>query len=94
MRSYSLVVLTPTGPVYRAQVISLVAPAVGGKLGVLAGHMPLVTVLNQGTLLCREDSGVWVQFATGSGILEVRPGGVEVTVDWAQRVPLSVPPRY
>ncbi|MCU0610229.1 MAG: F0F1 ATP synthase subunit epsilon [Candidatus Eisenbacteria bacterium] len=94
LADYPLAVVTPVGTVYSARVLSVVAPGLSGRLGVLARHMPLLCVLRPGPLLCHEASGVWLQFEVEAGILEVTPEGAEIIVDDARRVPLRVSPRF
>jgi len=91
---YRLAVVTPTGTAYSGQVVSVVAPGVSGRLGILAGHMPLLCVLQPGALLCHEKTGAWLQIEIGAGVLEVTPHGAVIIVDEARRVPLRVAPRF
>jgi F-type H+-transporting ATPase subunit epsilon len=93
-KDYSLTVLTPEGPVYSGDVVSLVAPGESGKLGVLAHHMPLLCALSKGELVCREREGAWLHFDIQEGILEVTPEGVRVLTDAAERVPIRIAPRF
>jgi F-type H+-transporting ATPase subunit epsilon len=94
IKHYSLTVLTPEGPVYTGDVVSLVAPGKSGKLGVLANHMPLLCALSKGALVCRERKGAWLHFDIEEGILEVTPQGVRVLTDSAERVPIRIAPRF
>lgn len=94
MPDYRLDLVTPDGTVFAGQVVSAVAPGKSGRLGVLAGHMPLLCVLKPGVLLLHEKSSKWLQFEIGEGILEVTPEGVSVMADFARRAPLRVAPRF
>ena len=93
-KHYQLTVLTPEGPVYTGDVVSLVAPGKSGKLRVLAHHVPLLCALSKGALVCREQKGAWLHFEIEEGILEVTPEGVRILTDSAERVPIKVAPRF
>ncbi len=92
--TYTLSLLTPSGTVFRGEVVSVVLPGVSGKLGVLAGHMPLLSLLRCGSLVCRERGGGWLQFEIGEGVLDVTPDSVEIMTDHVEKVPISLAPRF
>jgi len=91
---YSMTLMTPEGIVYAGEVISMVAPGASGKLGILNQHMPLLCLMNSGTLVCLEKGGSWLHFEISEGVLDVTPEGVDVIVDRAERVPISLAPRF
>ena len=71
-KPFQLEILTPRRIVFRGEVVSLVAPAAEGYLGVLAHHAPLIATLTSGKISYRDPSGTpRVLQATGSGFLEV-----------------------
>jgi len=72
----------------------MVAPGASGKLGILNQHMPLLCLMNSGTLVCLEKGGSWLHFEISEGVLDVTPEGVDVIVDRAERVPISLAPRF
>ena len=83
-KPFSLEILTPRRVVFRGEVVSLVAPAETGYLGVLAHHAPLVTTLASGALTVRNTSGaVKVLQAKGPGFLEVFKNQATVLIDEA-----------
>ena len=49
-RTLDCSVLTPEGPVFRGEAISVVAPGADGYLGILFNHAPIITALGKGTL--------------------------------------------
>jgi len=81
-KSFSLEILTPERTVFTGSVISLVAPAALGYLGVLANHAPLSTTLTPGKIVCRETDGQSKIFqSTGAGFLEVHHNRVTLLAD-------------
>lgn len=89
-----MTLMTPEGIVYAGEVISMVAPGASGKLGILYQHMPLLCLMKSGTLVCLEKGGSWLHFEIGEGVLDVTPDGVDIMVDRAERVPISLAPRF
>lgn len=81
-KAFALEILTPERTVFAGPVISLVAPAALGYLGVLANHAPLSTTLTPGKIICREANGQAKIFqSTGSGFLEVHHNRVTLLAD-------------
>jgi len=91
---FPMKLMTPDGILYTGDVISMVAPGASGKLGILFQHMPLLCLLKSGTLICLDKRGAWLHFEIGEGFLDVTPEGVDVMVDSAERVPISLAPRF
>ena len=77
-------VLTPEGEVFNDEV-EMVSTRTGvGSIGVLAGHQPLLALLDPTELrLYRSDADV-ERYAQGEGFLQVTKDGVLVLVDEAQ----------
>ncbi|MFQ6099261.1 MAG: ATP synthase F1 subunit epsilon, partial [Armatimonadota bacterium] len=84
-RSYRLQIATQDRVVLSADVVSLVAPSVEGKLGVLARHAPLLAELTVGQLKVTYSDETVEMIATAGGILEVSDSGVIVLADAAER---------
>ncbi len=78
-------VLTAERRVYSAKNVDIVlAPSQGGQLGIMPGHVPLLTTLDFGDLIIRvgdEEQHI----AVGGGFMEVRGGMVSVLADTAER---------
>jgi F-type H+-transporting ATPase subunit epsilon len=68
----ALFVVTALAVVFSEDVVSLVAPAENGYLGVLAGHAPLLCSLKPGEIKIRRESGELL-YATSGGFMEVTP---------------------
>jgi F-type H+-transporting ATPase subunit epsilon len=79
-----LEVLSPNGVVFDGQVEEVIAPARLGEMGVLAGHEPLVALLEPGTLTYRQD-GQLRYIALSGGFLEATAGRVLVLATTAER---------
>ena len=71
-RTFRLEIVTPEKTVFSEDVVSLVAPADRGYLGVLAGHAPLLCTLKPGEIKIRREGGETF-YATSGGFMEVTP---------------------
>ncbi|MBI3333232.1 MAG: F0F1 ATP synthase subunit epsilon [Candidatus Omnitrophica bacterium] len=81
-KGFALEILTPEKTVFSAEVISLIAPAAAGYLGVLANHAPLVATLTPGKIICRDPGGTpRTLHSTGSGFLEVHHNRATILLD-------------
>ena len=76
-------IVTPDRAVYAGEVESLRVPAYEGSLGILAGHAPMLCVLQPGAVLLRTGTERKV-FAVGGGYLEVADGKVLILADSAE----------
>jgi F-type H+-transporting ATPase subunit epsilon len=75
-------IVTPEKTVFSGRVSFVYLPGVEGELGILPGHVPLVTALEPGEL--RYGSGGEIQvMAVGSGFVEVTGAAVTVMTDMA-----------
>ncbi|MGD8237254.1 MAG: F0F1 ATP synthase subunit epsilon [Armatimonadota bacterium] len=84
-RPYDLQVVTPERVVLSEPVVSLIAPGVEGKFGVLARHAPLVAELGIGEITIAYEDESREQLAVAGGFLEVSSEGVVVLADAAER---------
>jgi F-type H+-transporting ATPase subunit epsilon len=68
--------------VYGGKVLSLVAPAQEGYVGILRNHAPFVTPLTAGKITVRDVDGKTTSFHnTGRGILEVYHNTATILLD-------------
>lgn len=74
-------VLTPAGVVFEGSVRSLVAPAWDGRVGVLPRHAPFLTLLGEGPLAIRTDTGEGREFGVSGGVMKVEGDDVTVLAD-------------
>jgi F-type H+-transporting ATPase subunit epsilon len=80
---FDVEVLTPDGEVFADEVEMVSTKTVVGSIGVLAGHQPLLAMLDPTELrLYKSDSDV-VSFAQSEGYLQVSAGRVMVLVEEA-----------
>lgn len=70
MSTFFLEILTPDRQFFTGEVESLVLPILDGEYGVEAGHEPVVTIVEPGTLRYKVN-GEWKKAAVTSGIAEV-----------------------
>jgi F-type H+-transporting ATPase subunit epsilon len=84
MATFQLEVVTPEKKVYSGEVNAVLAWGVGGQLGILPHHAPLMTILQPGDLLIRKE-GQEETLTIGGGFLEIRPDKVIVLADACER---------
>jgi F-type H+-transporting ATPase subunit epsilon len=82
-KQIQLDVVTPERQTLSKAVDALVLPGAAGSIGVLPGHMPLVTALVPG-LMKYTVSGEVVLYALGGGYAEITPAKVIVLADTAE----------
>lgn len=70
--------------IFSGEVDMLVAPGADGVMGILPHHSPLFSTLKVGELKVRQ-GGEEEIFAVSGGIIEVRPDGIIVLADAAER---------
>jgi F-type H+-transporting ATPase subunit epsilon len=78
MNTFHLTIITPAGTAYENKVVSLIAPAENGYLGVLRNHAPMLTLLKPGKLNIREETGREVLLRIDAGYLQVEKNRVTV----------------
>lgn len=76
-------VVTPQRVEFSRTVDMVVAPGVKGQLGILHGHIPLVTRLEVGILKVYDNDEV-IRIAVSDGYLEVTPSKVVVLAEAAE----------
>ena len=78
-----LQIVTPQGSKVEAEISEITAPGVGGDLGVLPGHRPLLTALGIGVLTFKS-GGAEANLAVNGGYLEVADDHVVVITETAE----------
>lgn len=63
----------------------VVLPGEAGELGILPGHMPLMTRIKPGAVRIKRQDGTEEIIFVASGLLEVQPGLITVLADTAIR---------
>jgi F-type H+-transporting ATPase subunit epsilon len=79
-----LEVITPERRVLAEPVSMVTVPGLGGELGILPGHTPLISQLQTGVLSCVQD-GKALQLHVSGGFVEVRDDHVSVLAEVAER---------
>src|SRR5699024_6538351 len=76
-------VVTPNGPVFENEAEMVTAKAVSGELGILPGHVPIVTPLTIGEVNIK-CNGTVEHVAVSGGILEVHSSTVTILAEAAE----------
>lgn len=83
---FHLTIVTAEQTIYEGEIISLVAPAVDGEIGILTNHHPIVTKLGPGAMrLTKEDRSEERLFVTG-GYLEVKDNKAIILADVIENI--------
>lgn len=76
-----------SGVQFEGEVYEVLLPTLEGEIGVLKGHMPLVSVAKPGVIMVRREAKdpdtAREYFATNGGVIEVEGGELRVLVDEA-----------
>jgi F-type H+-transporting ATPase subunit epsilon len=78
-------VVTAERTVFQDDVDMVVAPGIGGQLGILPHHAPLMTSLTFGELIIHREGQDDEFIAIGGGFMEVGPEHVTILADSAER---------
>jgi F-type H+-transporting ATPase subunit epsilon len=78
----TLEIVTPEDRVYRETVDTVVIPTVEGEIGILPGHIPLLTQVADGELRVTKE-GETKALVVGSGFAEIEGDRVKVLAEFA-----------
>ncbi len=91
-KRFPLSVLTPERVFYSGEATSVTVESIGGRIGVLADHVPMVTALTAGELVIRTaDDTPKIAFHS-EGFMEVTREGVYVfcqACEWPEEIDLT-----
>jgi len=76
-------IVTPDAVVYSNDVQMVTLPGLQGQIGVLPGHVPLLTQIVPGELIVRDGNGRESFLAVGEGLVEVTGTRVSIVTDMA-----------
>ena len=79
----TLRVLAPDQSVFDGSADEVILPSTTGQLGILTGHVSMLTALDSGVLRLREGSS-WTAIALSGGFAEVQDNDVTVLVNAAE----------
>lgn len=85
MASMQCDVVSVKESIYSGPVNMVIAKGVGGELGILPGHAPLVTLLQPGPIRVQLANGTEEVVYVSGGVIEVQPHVVTVLADTAIR---------
>ena len=77
MKTFTVNIVTPDGPVYDSEVKMVSVKAESGEMGILPGHIPIVAPLEIGAVRLKK-GGHTDYVAVSGGFIEVRPDKVTV----------------
>lgn len=83
MNTIQVDIVTPERKVYEGEATMVIAKGIDGELGVMHGHIPLVTPLKAGALRLKQAQAEKLVAVYG-GFLEVRPEKVTVLAEAAE----------
>ncbi len=79
-----LEIVTPQGHALTDEVHEITAPGVLGEMGILPGHIPVLTVLDIGALSYKNAAGEGKTVAVNGGFLEVEKDSLIVITETAE----------
>ncbi len=85
MRTFPLIVSSPTGEVFRGDVVSISLRGIEGDLAILAGHTPFITAVKPCDCVLTLEDGTEKSGHTDGGILTVSQESTTLlsgTFDW------------
>ncbi len=82
--SLTLRILAPDKSVFDEKVEEVILPSTTGLLGILPGHISMVTAIGIGVLKVRKSNGNWNSIALMGGFAEVESDDVTVLVNSAE----------
>lgn len=84
-KKFKFKLITPDGTIFDEDIEVVLLPTEDGEIGVMAGHLPIVTVLVPGPLeICKEKNGPKKLLATGGGFAKILSGEVKVFAQTAE----------
>ena len=84
MKTLTVSIVTPDGPVYESDVEMVSTKAKSGELGILPGHIPMVAPLEIGAVRLMKNGNTELVAVSG-GFLEVRPDKVTILAQAAEK---------
>jgi F-type H+-transporting ATPase subunit epsilon len=82
--TFLLEIVTPERKVYAEEANMIIVKGVGGELGILPNHIPLVTPLKIAPITVKKQGQKDVQIAVNGGFMEVRKDKVVILAESAE----------
>jgi len=90
---FSVRLVSPEEEVFSGEASSLVVPAWDGKVGVLPGHAPLITLLGHGELAIDLPGGGSRRYHVAAGVMKVEGDEATILTEYAgENPPEELPP--
>ncbi|MTD30834.1 F0F1 ATP synthase subunit epsilon [Planomicrobium sp. YIM 101495] len=83
MKTITVNIVTPDGPVYDSEVSMIIAVTATGEMGVLPGHIPTVAPLGIGAVRLKKENSTEL-VAVNGGFLEIRPDKATILAQSAE----------
>jgi F-type H+-transporting ATPase subunit epsilon len=74
-------IITPDKTLFKGQAQSVIMPGIGGSLGILEHHAPLITALKPGEVVITASGGEVTEFSVVNGTAEVLNNKVLLLVE-------------
>lgn len=88
-KPFYLMVVTPEREFYNGEAIYVSVQSIAGSLGVMAGHVPMVSALDVGALVIQTDEHTSRTAFHSEGFIEVRPECVYIlpqACEWPEEI--------
>lgn len=81
----NLKIITPEREIFSEAVTQVTVPTMDGEITILDHHVPLVGIVKAGEILIKRGDEI-IPLAVSGGMVQVRPDGVVLLADTAERV--------
>ena len=88
-KPFNLMVVTPEREFFNGEAVYVSVQSIGGSLGVMAGHVPMVSALDVGALVIQTDEHTSRTAFHSEGFIEVRPECVYIlsqACEWPEEI--------
>ena len=88
-KPFNLMVVTPEREFFNGEAIYVSVQSIAGSLGVMAGHVPMVSALDVGALVIQTDEHTTRTAFHSEGFIEVRPECVYIlsqACEWPEEI--------
>ena len=88
-KSFNLMVVTPEREFFNGEAVYVSVQSIAGSLGVMAGHVPMVSALDVGALVIQTDEHTSRTAFHSEGFIEVRPECVYIlsqACEWPEEI--------
>ena len=80
--NFPLSILAIDREIFLGKATSLILPTVQGQIQVLAGHAPLIALLQEGDVLVEKEDGALEKLPVAGGVLHVKEDRVTLLVNF------------